>query len=333
MIIIHHNDADGHCAAAIVSYEIAHDMEPKRFIEYSHGKMIDLKYEDINDNERVFIVDLALDKNIMFVIKKCLKKNCSIVHIDHHAGGKIFAENLQEYEKILYERVTTFYNDSVSGCLLTKIYAAMTDKEKVNPMDVPYDFTEDGSHFAFYPNDSAKMREYLIPPAVRFINDQDTWQHKFGDSKYFNLAYTLEDNSPEADTFWPKLLYDNDYSYVAAMISTGEAMNRYQEKIYFQANRNGFEASINGYKGWIVNCPIGNSFLFGNKYKEYDFVCKYSFDGSIGKWRYALYSKNDSEFDCGKVCRETFNGNGHVHAAGGILDYNYFHRAGSETTD
>lgn len=326
MIILHHNDADGHCAAAICAYVIAHDMEPIKFIEYTHGKTIDLSMEDIHEKERVFIVDLALDKSVMWFIKKCLKKNCDVIHIDHHVGGKTFEESLSEADKILYERVTNFYNEKVSGCLLTYIYSSMTDKERINPSDVPYDFTEDYSHFAIYPDNKEMMREYYIPHAVRFINDQDTWTHQFEESKYFNLAYTLDDNRPSNDAYWKKFLYGGDYSDIADMISTGEAATRYQKRIYEQANRNGFETTIDGYVGWAVNCPIGNSFLFGDKYKEYDFVCKYSFDGSIGKWRYSFYSNNDSTFDCCQICRDIFSGGGHTHAAGGTLNYNYFNR-------
>lgn len=330
MICIYHNDADGHCAAAIVSLMIAHDMEPKNFIEYAHTGQINLPDDDIHEKERVFIVDLALDYNIMKVIRRCLKKQCEIVHIDHHAGGKIFEERLSQGDRILYERVTNFYNEKISGCLLTLVYSYMTDKEKNNPSTVSYDFTEDFSHVAFYPENKKLMRECFVPTAVRYINDQDVWTHQFKESRYFNLGYTMEKNHPiDGHQFWVDMLYDNNIMEVQRLINNGETVNSYQEKIYKQANKNGFEAFINGFKGWVVNCPIGNSFLFGDKYMQYDFVCKYAFDGEINKWRYSFYSKNESKFDCGKVCRSTFNGNGHVHAASGFLDYNFFNRVGT----
>lgn len=333
MICIHHNDADGHCAAAIVAMQIAEDMEPKNFIEYGHSKPIELSEEDIHDKERVFIVDLALDENIMEVIRKCLKKDCQIVHIDHHVGGKTFEENLNNRDKILYERVTNLYRDGVSGCMLTFVYASMTPKERVNPMDVPFDFTEDYSHLAFYPDDRSKMREYFIPHAVRFIDDNDVWRLQFQDTKFFIAALTTLDTHPLNQETWKLFLYDNDYRRIVELIDIGKGIFSYQTKIYQQANHNGFEATIDNHKGWIVNCPIGNSRLFGDKYDEYDFVCKYSYDGSIQKWRYTFYSKDDSTFDCAKVCRNIFEGNGHKSAAGGSLDYNYFHRAGTKNDE
>lgn len=334
MICIHHNDADGHCAAAIVAMQIAEDMEPMKFIEYGHSKPIALNEDDIHDKERVFIVDLALDENVMSVIRQCLKKDCEIVHIDHHIGGKTFEENMDNRDKILYERVTNLYRNGVSGCMLTFVYASMTPKERNNPMDVPFDFTEDYSHFAFYPEDKAKMREYFIPQAVRFIDDNDVWRHQFSDTKYFIAALNTVDTSPLNYDVWKMFLYDNDFKKLSSMIDIGEGIWKYQMNIYKQANHNGFEATIDGrHKGWVVNCPIGNSFLFGDKYKEYDFVCKYSYDGSIGKWRYTFYSKEDSTFDCAKVCRNIFEGGGHLHAASGFLDYNFFHRSGTKNNE
>lgn len=130
MICIHHNDADGHCAAAIVAMQIANDFEPKTFIEYGHSKPIELNDDDIHDKESVFIVDLALDENVMAAIRQCLKKNCQIVHIDHHIGGKTFEENLDARDKILYERVTNMYRNDISGCMLTFVYASMSPKRK-----------------------------------------------------------------------------------------------------------------------------------------------------------------------------------------------------------
>ena len=330
MIIIHHNDADGHCAAAIVSLMIAHDMEPIKFIEYNYGKHIELPNEEIHEKERVFIVDLSLDKTLMQIIRRCLRYNCEIIHIDHHIGGKRFEENLQESDKILYERVTNFYKETVSGCLLTYIYAFMTDTERKSPQDIPFDFTEDYSHVAFYPEDKTNMREIFIPQAIRYIDDNDTFRHQFPESKTFALSYLSEDNRPQNKDFWEKMIYSNDYAYISDMIMTGRAVSKYQDYIYRQCNRSGFEYTIDEFKGWIVNCAIGNSFLFGDKYKEYDFVCKYAYDGAIRKWRYSLYANKDSKVDCAELCRKYFDGNGHKGAAGGSLDYNFFEKKSEE---
>jgi oligoribonuclease NrnB/cAMP/cGMP phosphodiesterase (DHH superfamily) len=126
--------------------------------------------------------------------------------------------------------------------------------------------------------------------------------------------------------FWGELLYEDQAvdAKVFELVKTGETLYKFQEKLNKQANDNGFEYEIDGFKGWVVNCPIGNSRLFGEKYDEYDFVCKYAYDGSIDKWRYTFYSKKDSEFDCADVCQKDFNGGGHHGAAGGWLEYNIF---------
>ena len=48
---------------------------------------------------------------------------------------------------------------------------------------------------------------------------------------------------------------------------------------------------------------------------------------------FRVFDKEGSTFDCAKVCRNIFEGNGHMHSAGGSLDYNYFHRAGTENDE
>jgi len=329
MICIYHNDADGHCAAAIVAMQIANDFEPKTFIEYGHQKAIELDEEDIHNKERVMIVDLALDEHVMQVIRKCLKKDCDIIHIDHHIGGKEFEKNLSERDKILYERVTNFYRDGVSACMLTYVYSSMTMDEQLNPNSVEYDFMKDYTHFAFYPNDKRRMREYGVPDAVRYINDHDVWTHQFDNSRYFVTALRTLDTQPLNNEVWEMLLYERDYKQIASLVDLGRGIAKYQKAIYEQANHNGFETEIDGFKGWVVNCPIGNSLLFGDKYIEYDFVCKFSYDGSVNKWQYSFYSNGNSHFNCAEICQKYFNGNGHAHAASGFVNYNFFHRVGA----
>jgi len=330
MKCIYHNDADGHCSAAIIRLGLVNTFEPlsaKDFIKYTHGKTIEIEPEDIREGETVYIVDIALDDTIMHWITLFMMHNCKIVHIDHHIGGKRYHDGLTDVDKELYDsNVITFYREDVSAAMLTYIYSCMREEEREHPNDIPLDFAEEHSHFALYPDDNTAKREYRIPYAVRYIDDNDVWRHELEQSKYFALAYIIHDHHPLEMIFWGQLLYEDQHAdaKVFELVNTGEILYKFQQKLNEQANCNGFEYEIDGFKGWVVNCPVGNSRLFGEKYDEYDFVCKYAYDGSIDKWRYTFYSKKDSEFDCAKVCKEHFNGGGHHGAAGGWLEFNQF---------
>lgn len=325
MKILYHNDADGHGAAAIVLREFANpwiQVTKDDLIEYGHTGDITINEDKINEGEFVFIVDLALDDAVMKAIKKFLKKKCMIVHIDHHIGGQRYLESMDGGDKILYENVKSFFNTNFSGCMLSWLYSNMTEEDREHPNDVSFDFTEDFSTVRFHPDEKALKRDVHIPIAVRLIDDNDIWRNKFLNSKYFALAYQLHDNSPIGENnFWNDLLYGNDRG-VFDYIHEGEIIYRYKEKENLRIQNNGFEYEIDGFKGFVVNHSLGNSRIFGDKFEQYDFVCKYSYDGT--KWRYTLYSKEASTFDCAEICKKYFNGGGHVHAAGGWLEYNYF---------
>jgi oligoribonuclease NrnB/cAMP/cGMP phosphodiesterase (DHH superfamily) len=326
MKILHHNDADGHCAAAIVFLMLLSPFEPftdNDLIEYNHNGTLNLNPDDIRQGETVYIVDLALDNVILNAIITFLHHDCTIIHIDHHIGGQRFAESLNENDKKMYDRVIKLHRTDVSASMLTWVYANMTDEERKHPNEIPFDFTEEYSHIGFYP-ETAIMREHFIPVAIRYIDDNDVWRHQFLNSKYFALAYGMEDNQVSNTKFWDNLLFGN--TKMIEMVNHGEILYRYQEKQNERICRNGFEVEIDGHKGYAVNCPSGNSRLFGELINQYDFVVKYAYDGNMKKWRYTFYSSNDSEFDCAKYCKEYFNGGGHLKAAGGWLEYNYFQK-------
>ena len=327
MKVIYHNDADGHCAAAIVWNEchgIFEPILPKDLIEYDHEGKIEIDDESIREGEQVYIVDLALDEAIFEVIKQFIKHNCKIVHIDHHISGRAYYNNMDAIYKTAYNKnVISYYRTDVSASMLTWVYVNMTETERLHPNDVPIDFTEEFTHIGFYPETNA-MRECFIPKAVRYIDDNDVWRHQFEESKYFALAYQIEDNDPLNTALWGELLYDNRLTKTYKMIETGKLLHRYQEAMYAQACGNGHIVHIDGHTGYAVNCPVGNSRLFGDKYDEYDFVVKYHYDGSIKRWKYTFYSKDDSTFDCAAICRKHFAGGGHKHAAGGTCITDYF---------
>jgi oligoribonuclease NrnB/cAMP/cGMP phosphodiesterase (DHH superfamily) len=325
---IHHIDADGLCAAAIIKNELIDDFAQvveEDFIPYNHGWKLELP--EIKEGEVVYFVDLALDGVTFNAMKQCIDAGAHVVHIDHHKSGSAFYETLSPEGKATYDQVRRFFRTDYSGTMLTWIYACMTEDERKDPANVQWDIASGLTHVGFWLNTPNK-RETAIPLAVRLIDDNDVWRHSLEESKYFALTFKSiepEEKKPLNLQFWKELLYAAIPKKTLEMIDRGRMLYDYQMSIYKCVVKNGFEYEIGGIKSFVVNCPFGNSELFGDKYDEYPMVCKYSYDGQIKKWRYTFYSNcKDPNVDCGEIARLFFAGGGHQGSAGGMLEYNYF---------
>lgn len=330
MRCLHHVDADGYGAAAIVRYELTDDFDfvlPEHFVEYDHDGTIIIdegKFFNTDKPGYLYVVDLALDRVIFDFIKKCVYHGMMIVHIDHHASGRKFLEEiLSDEDRLWYkEHVNYFFNMQFSGCMLTWLYACMTETERAHPMSVGFDFTEDLSQVAFNPD--GNVRIHGIPAAVRFIDDNDVWRHSLEDSKYFAAAWGIQENkNPLNLEFWNALLYEGPRK-TYDMVEEGKLIFKFMESQSKSVMNNAFEVTIGDYKGIAVNCPFGNSRLFGDAYDKYDFVIKYSQAGSDA-WKYTMYSR-DGGVNCAELIMKEFPncGGGHAHAGGFTLNENIF---------
>jgi len=83
IIVIHHNDADGRCAAAIVNQKF--QGQPIDFIEMDYAKVLPLG--EIGKDEMVFIVDFSLKPEVMV---KLLEITPNVIWCDHHATAKAY---------------------------------------------------------------------------------------------------------------------------------------------------------------------------------------------------------------------------------------------------
>lgn len=330
MKCIHHTDADGLCAAAIVYRELNNIYQPAKpsdFIPYNYGWKLELP-GDVKAGETIYIVDLSLDDVIMNAIEFFVAHGCDVVHIDHHISTqKFYAELPDERRKIYDEDVIKFFSDKISGCMLTWVYACMNVDERSHPQTVVYDFAERYTHVCLW-IDTPNAREISIPLSVRLIDDNDVWRHEYEESKYFAIAFnsmTKEHKIPTNNNMWDKLIYSSTQMETLGMISRGKMLFDYQASINEMVLKNAFEYEIMGIKTLCLNTQYGNSQIFGEKYNEYDIVCKFGYDGNIRKWRYTFYSNGKNpDVDCSEIARTLFAGGGHRCAAGGMLEYNYF---------
>jgi len=330
MKIIHHNDDDGRLAAAIVKLYISginFGITENDCIEYNHGWDIEMDYNELAVNETVYIVDIAMNDVIYKIIKDLISMDHTVIHIDHHKSGIDYYNKLSNEEKeyLSNNDYIQFFREGVSGSLLTWIYKFIIDKVKFKSLPglAEFDFTEKRTHFRF--NDD--NNDIYIPDIIRYVDDNDVWLHDIPETKYFTLGFRqVKDKNPCSD-IWIKA-FANERGYLDKFISDGKIIYEYEENSFKLIMRNAFTSTFPGfeeYKCRCVNTSLGNSRLFGDDIYQYPFVCKYSYDGSINKWRYALYSSEKAK-DCVDVAKvaTAFGGGGHPHAAGCILDVNLF---------
>jgi len=340
MKILHHNDADGRCSAAIVSLELTtfYDMFKKEdFIEYEHGYNITLP--DVVENEHVYIVDIALNESTYNFLKYFVDKGCKVVYIDHHITTGNFLMNATEDQRKIINNpnVVMFYKSEiqsgdddknitkVSATMLTWIYSCMNENERKNPNLISFDFTETFSHVALN-IDQPEMREYNIPIPIRYIDDYDIWRKALKNTDAFHEGYMLmsDEETHPFEPFWKNIIYDTP-TLVNDMVGEGYICLKKNNVRNANIIKHAFEYDIEGNKCLCVNAIDVNSTVFGERIHEYPMVCAFHYDGAVGLWMYSFYSseKNTDSVDCAELATK-LGGGGHKLASGCQLPYNYF---------
>lgn len=304
MIIFHHNDFDGRCAAWIVwkkfhkqYYKNGKKVKGKRmkFIEVNYGHRIDFK--DIQLNETIYIVDFSFDVEQM---KELLKITNNIHWIDHHITA------INKFADFPYT-IKGIRKNGIAGCVLTWEYL-FPDKK--------------------------------IPYYVRLVGDYDVWTFKYGmDTRYFQLGLKVE-NTELHSLNLPAILSSNvKYNFatflpcwdklhkpwnVRKIINKGKAIYDYNEKQNEQLCNSGFNTELNGYTAFAVNSTYVSSDTFASMEKGYKADFKYDiwigfYKTKEGKWKYSLRRPDWSTVDLSEIAK-SYGGGGHVAAAGFTID-------------
>ena len=320
MIIIHHIDNDGYCAAAIIASLNTFGSAEPLFITYDHKEDIVIDFDNITSGQEVYIVDLAMNDHIMSIINKLItEKDCKIVHIDHHHTSLTYFNDdietsLHTYSKFLPSNYTHMFDERFSASLLCWIYSCMTNSERIHPEDVDYDTSEEFTHF--YIDD--QIREYRIPMVVRFIDDNDVYRNINESAKYFALGFSLEsDTTPSNKWLWEELLYTNRDIKLIQYVERGTTISKYNIMENSKRMKSAFVRNICGLEVLCLNEPYGNSRIFGDEFDKYDAVIKFSYDGK--EWKYTAYASAvkdpNNEIDLSIIAKH-FGGGGHKHACG-----------------
>lgn len=108
--IMHHNDADGRCAAAIVS-RLWDSKSDLKFIELDYNMEVPVP-SGADDVERIYIVDFSVKPDVM---EKLLARGIALRWIDHHKSA-------QNYPYQYVPGLRDFKDKHLSGCELTWQY-------------------------------------------------------------------------------------------------------------------------------------------------------------------------------------------------------------------
>lgn len=287
MKIFHHNDMDGRSAAYIAykfikKYEHLYpDKEKIEFIELDYKKEIEI--DKIKDNETVIIVDYSFTESTLPTLMAMIHKSNTLIWIDHHKSS---VELINKYDELGY-MFRGIISDEMSGVALAYKY--------------------------FYDLAGNDIKFENMPYWIRLVSDYDTWKYIYGDDTiYFKLGIDMNPCSP-TDKIWEQLSDSClDIMYLNTTITNGRIIKGYIDKDNRSSlKRFGFESEFEGQKCYAIN-KTSNSWVFGDKIKEYPFVMTFTFNGS--DYTYSIYSE-DKDTDCSKLA-EKYGGGGHKGAAG-----------------
>lgn len=335
-LIIHHNDDDGRCAAAIAYRELVPGgwNWPSRtiFQEYKHGYTIpeaetDDDLQILKATKVIVVVDIAFDNEVLKYIKyvcSLCEETPKIWWIDHHKSSLNFLDEADDEDaKFIHENIDIMFKVGISGALLTWIVASIPEEHRDEVMSSEnrefYELADDRSAVAILNVNGVPRKEVGVPMGLRYIDDWDVWRHTMAETKYFNLGFSTQVNKHPQNEVWDKILYGDMRWLQMTYLKPGELLYNYQEAQNKRNMARAFEVELpidlwHSVKLLCLN-NTGNSFVFGDKINEYPAVCLFYYDGVIDAWRYSLYSAEESDCDVSSIAR-MYGGGGHEHAAG-----------------
>lgn len=278
MKIIHHNDADGRCAAAIV---VRHCRECERNVtaadliemDYAHP----LELTRFAASEPVVIVDFSLLPPVM---AKLLEITRDVTWIDHHQSCRDY-----DYGCALAGK-RNFEDGGPSGCELAWQY--------------------------FFPDAPMPLAVWLIGDYDSWRGElkPDSWDFRVGVELHdqYPLGYWWENlfvAYPTGGCLGPSLC--------ERIIEEGRLCGRYRDQYCLNFRHAfGYETALNGFSAYACNLYRFGSQAFGQLVDEYDLCIAYAHDGQ--RWTVSLYSAKPG-IDCAKIAK-SFGGGGHTGAAG-----------------
>ena len=295
--IIHHADADGHGAAAVVYLHLVTNcdvaVDDIKFIRTNYGWP--LRDEEINyENDFVYIVDYCLQPyNQMKDMSDELGDR--LTWIDHHVTS------IDCEEQFGLEQVRGIRSIKLSGCELTWKYYFN------KPMPVILDLI--GTWDTFRRDDEEKWEHEVLP--------------------FQSYLFATETRPHVNITFWHRILElalkskDLERAELDSLVAKGRMMRRYQvakeDSLMRQVM---FRGKFAGHTAMIANAGQVSSLCFERQKGAADVDLLVSFCWiKADHWRINLYTLKD-DVDCGRLSKRLGyegpmrSGGGHPKAAG-----------------
>lgn len=332
-IVLTHTDADGHLAGHIATTYTTKDpfTEAKVFYyNYNGLPEMNLTDDEIKDST-VYITDLSICEELKSLIKDLITKGCeSIIHIDHHTTSLswIESEESKEFIKDCDNHYRPFFDTKVSAAYLVWVWSFLRSKKDVlEKFDAAgyenttkmWDFSDDRCFFKFniYETEEEyeKADEYRVPDVIRFVSDNDIWEHKFPQSKQFATYYSTLSKGIRGvfANVWQEAI-NNPRKIVGFCMEGLKIMEIEDNRAEMLRERIGYTYQFKGIDFYVINECIGNSQIFGDEYNNHQAVCKWSYDGK--EFTYTMYADTSkSDIDLSKIAEE-YGGGGHKGAAG-----------------
>lgn len=335
MICYHHTDLDGLSAAYAV-----HNYKPvnvedfaSSYVPFNYAEEFPMKHTLKDD---VFIVDLSFKNSDYDKLIEICNTARTVTWIDHHSSS---LDVVKEHEKELQaiSNLTYFISDKACGALLTYVYLntpfeKLKEVRKLEDPDNVYSFSLklDGENAQITgvqvdpktkTNSKWNTHFVKIPKWLFHVDDYDCWKKQDPNSDLFKLGVMSKSRSfitrnPHTgdlafDIFWNSR---NIEEYTDLHIGAGRNIFNHLQTEYNSELNDTFEWEYNGTK-LICKDGRGDSHNFGKLVEKYPAAILFHYSGKDGKWKYSVYSPDNSTFNCKEFC-EKFGGGGHDHAAG-----------------
>ena len=273
----HSADLDGHCSGAIV--KLIHPICKMYPINYGD----DFPWEEINQGERVFMVDFSLQP---FEQMAKLASRCDLTWIDHHKSAIEDHKNWNN-EHTEYLSIKGVRKVGIGACSLVWGY--------------------------LFP-------EYSQPDPVKRIAEYDVWNHKHPFTLPFQYGARMYDTDPskkEGMLFWRSLLLpDEEAPFVtySQVVKEGAICLKFEEQQNKKACKLAFGIEFEGLKCVAINRPA-NSKVFESVWdpKKYDVMLSF-YLRKPDQWTVNLFT-DKPDIDVSEIAKK-YGGGGHRGAAG-----------------
>jgi oligoribonuclease NrnB/cAMP/cGMP phosphodiesterase (DHH superfamily) len=253
MLIFHHNDSDGRCAAAVMGRWAKEGKYVPIYIEMDYKDKPNV--ELIEKDDGVAIVDFIFKPDVM--IEVC-RKTANIIWCDHHQTAKDYG-----YDELSGHRDFSLIK-GLSGCECTWKYC-------YPHREIPEALKLLGDYDAWRLEHKPECFEFYEGLKLEDTSpDGKLWDELYGCFKECTGYYAGIE--------------------IKRIIDQGKAAIKYRDNYCEEMRESfGYETEIDGHKAYAMNAYRFGSKGFGDKIKEYDVCIAYAHDGK--RFTVSLYSE------------------------------------------